>query len=86
VIEEEKGGAFMIKMLRQIGNSYGIIIDRPIMDLLGIDAQTRLEVTTQDNGLLIRPVRETNDHKSRVRQAAKRMASIHRKGLKELAD
>jgi len=85
-IEEEKGGLFMIKMLRQIGNSYGIIIDRPIMDLLGIDEQTQLEVTTQGDGLLLRPVRETNDHKSRVRQSAKRMASIHRKALKELAD
>ena len=74
----------MIKMLRKIGNSYGIIIDRPIMDLLGInDVQTQLEVTTQGDGLLIRPVRETDDHKSRVRRSANRMGSIHRKALKE---
>jgi antitoxin MazE len=85
-IEEEKEGPLMVKMLRQIGNSYGIIIDRPIMDLLGINAQTQLEVTIQDDGLLLRPVRETNDHKSRVRQSANRMGGIHRKALKELAD
>ncbi len=76
----------MVKMLKRIGNSYGIIIDRPIMDLLGIDEQTPLEITAQDGGLLIRPVKHTGDHKARVRQSATRMAKIHHKALKELAD
>ena len=30
-------GADMTKKLRPMGNSFGIIIDRPIMDLLGIE-------------------------------------------------
>ena len=76
----------MVKSLTQIGNSYGIIIDRPIMDLLGIDSQTRLEVSVQDGGLLLRPVNDAGDPKGRVRKSAARMASIHRKSLRELAD
>lgn len=76
----------MVKTLRPMGNSYGIIIDRPIMDLLGIEPDSQLEVTTQDGGLLLRPVKNATDHKTRVRQSAKRMASIHREALKGLAD
>jgi antitoxin MazE len=76
----------MVKTLRRIGNSYGVIIDRPIMDLLGINAKSQLEVTTRENGLFLRPIREAQDRKSRVRKSADRMARVHRKALKELAD
>jgi antitoxin MazE len=69
-----------------MGNSYGIIIDRPIMDLLGIEPNTQLEFTTQDRALLLRPIKETNDHKSRVRRAANKMGTAHKKALKDLAD
>ena len=48
--EEIERGLGYAKMLKRIGNSYGIIIDRPIMDLLGIDEQTPLEITAQDGG------------------------------------
>ena len=69
----------MIKTLRPMGNSYGIIIDRPIMDLLGIEPDTQLEVTVHDGGLLLRPLAEpAKDHKARTRTAAKKVATIHR--------
>jgi antitoxin MazE len=76
----------MIKTLRSMGNSYGIIIDRPIMDLLGIEPNTQLQVTTQDGALVLRPIKETNNHKSRVRRAANKMATVHKRALKDLAD
>jgi antitoxin MazE len=76
----------MLKTLTPIGNSYGMIIDRPIMELLGIGPETRLKVTVHDGGLLLQPITETNEHRARVRKAAARMAKIHRKALKELAD
>jgi antitoxin component of MazEF toxin-antitoxin module len=76
----------MVKTLRPMGNSYGIIIDRPILDLLDIKPGTELSVTTQDGGLLIKPIRDPSDHKTRVRRTAARMASVHRKSLEDLAD
>ncbi len=48
----------MIKTLTAVGNSLGLIIDKPILELLGIDKDTRLEVRTDGEGLIIRPVRE----------------------------
>jgi pSer/pThr/pTyr-binding forkhead associated (FHA) protein/antitoxin component of MazEF toxin-antitoxin module len=44
------------KHLTSIGNSFGIIIDKPILDLLNIDKNTPLEVKTDGNGLIIRPL------------------------------
>jgi antitoxin component of MazEF toxin-antitoxin module len=76
----------MIKTLRRVGNSYGIVIDRPIMDLVGIKPDGEVEITPHEGGLLIRPVERASDHKSRVRRSASRMAAIHREGLKKLAD
>ena len=46
----------MIKTLRPVGNSLGLIIDRPILELLGIDRQTQLRLTTDGRVLHIEPV------------------------------
>jgi antitoxin MazE len=73
----------MIKMLTKIGNSYGIIIERPVLELLQIDPGKAVEVTTVDGALVVRPL---PDRKARVRQAAKHMAKVHHKTLKDLAD
>jgi pSer/pThr/pTyr-binding forkhead associated (FHA) protein len=44
------------KTLTPIGEDLGIIIDKPILDLLGIDTDTLLEVKTDGTGLIIKPV------------------------------
>jgi antitoxin MazE len=46
----------MIKRLQAVGNSSGVIIDRPILDLLKITADTQLEVTTDGQRLIITPL------------------------------
>ncbi len=76
----------MTKTLRPMGNSFGIIIDRPIMDLLGIEPGAELELTPQDGGLLLRPVAVAKDHKARVQAASLKVRKIHRAALKELAE
>jgi hypothetical protein len=76
----------MVKKLVPIGNSYGIIIDRPVLDLLGITQQTSLEMTTERGGLFLRPLDGADDRKTRVRQSATRVAREHRNLLKKLAD
>jgi antitoxin MazE len=73
----------MIKKLSRIGNSLGLIIERPILELLNVDETTPLEVTTDGDVLTIRPVREA--HRTRVRGAAKRMMTAHRSTLAKLA-
>ena len=74
----------MRKKLAAIGNSFGIIIERPILELLDIDRETELEVTTDGIGLTIRPVRA--DRRARVREAASRMMDAHDNTLRKLAE
>ncbi len=75
----------MIKTLSIVGNSLGLIIDRPILDLLHITKDTQLEITTDGTSLTIRPVAASNDKKSRVRAAGKRMMTAHAATLQKLA-
>ena len=47
----------MIKKLTAIGNSYGLVIDRAILELLHITPESELEVSTDGTRLIIEPVR-----------------------------
>jgi antitoxin MazE len=73
----------MIKTLRPIGNSLGLIIDRAILELLKIDRDTPLEIRTDGESLIIRPVH--GDHSARVRESAMRMMETHHETLEKLA-
>ena len=48
----------MIKTLTKHGNSYALVIDKPILDLLKIRPDTPLEITTDGKKLLISPSNE----------------------------
>jgi len=48
----------MVKTLKQIGNSYGVIIEKPILELLHITPETPLEISTDGRSLQIRPLRQ----------------------------
>ncbi len=73
----------MIKKLTAIGNSLGVVIDRPILDLLDITKDTPLELKTDGEALIIRPVKLSK--KARVRESAGRMMSVHEGTLRKLA-
>ena len=45
----------LVKKLSQHGNSYALIIDKPILDLLDIDEKTPLELVCDGNVLIISP-------------------------------
>ena len=46
----------MIKKLTKHGNSYALVIDRGIMDLLNISEKSTLYVTTDGRKLVVSPV------------------------------
>lgn len=73
----------MQKKLSSVGNSLGLIIEKPILELLNIDKDTTLEVTTDGEALIIRPVRQTRAE--RVRAAAERVADDHAEAFEKLA-
>lgn len=48
----------MIKKLSRHGNSLALVIDKPILELLKIQAETPLEVSTDGRALIITPSRQ----------------------------
>ena len=51
----------MIKTLTKHGNSYALVIDKPILDLLKIRPDTPLEIVTDGKSLLILPLHGENE-------------------------
>jgi antitoxin MazE len=45
----------MIKKLTKHGNSLALVIDRPILDLLRIDTDTPLDISTDGKRLIVVP-------------------------------
>ena len=74
----------MRKNLITVGNSLGIIIEKPILDLLGISRETQLEMITDGNRLILQPVKE-EDKTAKIKAATRRVMKNHDKTLRELA-
>jgi antitoxin MazE len=47
----------MIKKLVRHGNSRALVIEKPILELLNIDDDTEIEIITDGDALIMRPVR-----------------------------
>ncbi len=77
--------ATMIKTLKPMGNSLALIIDKPILELLNIDASTPLQVTTESGCLLISPIRDAQ-RVLQFREALDKTNRRHGKVLKKLAE
>jgi len=75
----------MIKQLTKHGNSYALVIERPIMDLLNIEPETPLEIVTDGNTLTIAPVRDRK-RRERFEAALLKTNKKYGKMLKRLAE
>lgn len=75
----------MIKKLVKHGNSWAVVIDRPILDILKIDPESPLELTTDGSSIQISPV-GSQDVKAKVRQARATVNAKHAKAFKKLAE
>ncbi|OGW72749.1 MAG: AbrB family transcriptional regulator [Omnitrophica bacterium GWA2_52_12] len=73
----------MIKTLTAHGNSSALVIEKAVLELLNIDTNTPLEVTTDGRNLIISPVRSGKAEK-RIHAALQKVNRIHGKTLKRL--
>ena len=68
----------MRKNLSAIGNSLGLVIEKPILELLGITRDTELEITTDGTRLIVEPVPTR-----KVRRNLRRVASLPKTDAKD---
>ncbi len=81
----------MIKKLSKLGNSFAILIDKPILDLLGIEETTRLKITTDGNVLIIEPIQEMSESEllssdEKFREKYELLAAKYSVTLKKLSE
>lgn len=75
----------MPKHLTKHGNSLALVIDKPILDLLKIDAQTPLELATDGDLLIVKPCRDAA-HAEMLQELHGRINDRYGKVFKRLAE
>jgi antitoxin component of MazEF toxin-antitoxin module len=73
----------MRKKLSAIGNSLGIVIEKPILDLLGLDRHSEFEMTTDGDRLMLVPIRKPR--KQRAKEALEEVLKDHATTFRKLA-
>lgn len=73
----------MRKQITSIGNSAGIILDKPLLRLLGLEVGSEVELAiSEDRTLLLRPVAA----RTAVREHARRVMRKQDKTFRKLAE
>lgn len=75
----------MLKKLTKHGNSLALVIDRPILDLLKIDPETPLDVSTDGKRLIIAPA-EVSARRKKFDAAQESAHMRYSKAFKKLAE
>ncbi|MBM4124278.1 MAG: AbrB/MazE/SpoVT family DNA-binding domain-containing protein [Nitrospira sp.] len=75
----------MIKTLKKHGNSMALVIEKPMMEALGIDEQTPLQVTVSGNALVVTPA-NVGIGPERMKEIIKDIRKRYGPMLKRLAD
>jgi antitoxin component of MazEF toxin-antitoxin module len=73
----------MPKKLSAVGNSLGIVIEKPILELLKIDRETEIEMITDGNRLILEFIRK--DRKKRVTKSLDKIMKKHDETFRKLA-
>ncbi len=75
----------MRKTLTKHGNSYALVIDKPILELLHATPGTSFEIMTDGNSLLLTPVRDPKEER-KFEEALKMTHQRFGRALKKLAE
>lgn len=74
------------KKLTKHGNSYAVVIDRPILDLLGIDNSTLLEISTPDGATIVITPVKSKAQKKKFKGVLQKINKKYSRALKNLAE
>ncbi|WP_303851771.1 hypothetical protein [Seleniivibrio woodruffii] len=75
----------MIKNLTKHGNSLALVIEKPVLELLGADAKTQFKITTDGKALILTPV--TGDEREKeILDAAERITEKYSDVFRRLAE
>ena len=74
----------MIKTLAKHGNSLALVIEKPVLELIGADAETQFDISTDGQVLILTPVRSVG-RRDAFKVALDKVNAKYPKALKKLA-
>lgn len=75
----------MIKTLTKHGNSLALVIDKPVLELIGADSETPFDISTDGQVLILTPVRN-GDRRKAFEGALAEANARYPKALKKLSE
>lgn len=75
----------MIKQLSKVGNSSALLLDKALMELVGLEEGGPVQITVQDGVLIVQPVSPTPVDEERFGQLLDKVVSDRRSALRKLA-
>lgn len=75
----------MIKQLRKVGNSNALILDKPILELLGLEEGGQVQLTIQDGNLIVTPTNPEQVDPKNLQEKLDIIIKKRQKVLKRLA-
>ena len=75
----------MIKTLTKHGNSYALVIDKPILELIRASADTPFEIMSDGRSLVLTPVRDSEEEQ-KFEAALDKVHKRFGRAMKKLAE
>jgi antitoxin component of MazEF toxin-antitoxin module len=75
----------MIKQLRKVGNSTALLLDKPILELLGIKERGKVQLTVTNGSLVVTPVEPIAPTDESFEECVDRVMKRRHKLLKRLS-
>lgn len=76
----------MIKKLRKVGNSSALILDRAVMEMVGLEESGQVQLTVRDGSIIVTPAHPRQVDPARFRESLDSVISRRRGVLKKLAE
>jgi antitoxin component of MazEF toxin-antitoxin module len=76
----------MVKKLQKVGNSNALILDLPIMEMVGLQEGKEVQITVSNGSIIITPVDPRRVDPEKLERQLDRIVGERREMLKELAD
>lgn len=74
----------MLKTLARHGNSMALVIEKPILELIGAQPETLFDITTDGKSLIVTPVK-TKEQGKKIMDEAEKIKQKYYDVLKKLA-
>ena len=75
----------MMKKLIKHGNSLALVIEKPVLDLLGAGPETSFDITTDGHALVLVPIMDAKRQKA-FKSALSKANEKYSRALKKLAE